>query len=242
MADPNGQFKDKDVTWGIGQSLGIGLLAFLLPQVIVAFVLAFIASVQGVDLQDLISEDNIGVTFALSASISLLGTLIVWLYLKRKNVFKRLGFKKIDWDDVWLAIPGYAVYFVLAFIANIALVALYPELAEQEQDTGFTNAAGIELMMAFVALVIIAPVYEELLFRGFVFRGLAKATSFWPAALTVSFLFGLAHGQLNVAVDTFLVGMVASWLVWHTKSIWPAILLHVIKNFVAYIFLFVLEV
>ena len=236
------QHANDGIDWGAGKALGIGLTAFLLPQLIVGFVLAFYAQTQNKDLDELVSNENIALSFGFTVAISILGTAIVWLALNRKDVWRRLGFVRTKLDDIGLAVPGYVVYFVLALMANLAFAAAFPELADQEQETGFGSATGQELVLAFISLVLIAPLYEELLFRGFVFRGIAKATSFWPAAVATSALFGIAHGQINVAIDTFLVGMVASWLVWRTKSIYPAILLHVIKNFVAYMFIFVLEV
>jgi membrane protease YdiL (CAAX protease family) len=236
------KLKDKDVTWGVGASLGIGLAAFLVPQIIIGIAIAFIAQSRGQTIEEFIGEDNIVLTFVLALSVAVISTLIVRLYMKGTNFWQRIGFRKLSPSEWGLAFPGYLVYFFLAFLANISLALLFPEVADQEQDTGFTNAAGIELWMAFVSLVILAPLYEELLFRGFVFRGLAKATSYWPAALASSALFGIAHAQLNLAIDTFLVGMVASWLVWKTNSLWPAILLHGIKNLIAYIFIFVVEV
>ena len=237
--DPNGL---ESVDWSIGKAAGVGLAAFLLPQVFIGTVLVFVAQSQDKKLSEIVTDENVLLSFAITTFISLSGAGIVWFALNRKNVWRRLGFVKTRWDDIGLAFPGYLVYFVLAFVANLSLSIAFPEVADQEQQTGFMDAAGYELVLAFITLVLMAPLYEEMLFRGFVFRGLAKALSFWPAAITVSALFGLAHGQINVAVDTFLIGMVASWLVWHTKSIWPAILLHVIKNLVAYIFIFVIEV
>ena len=242
MSELQGQLKNKDVTWSLGATLGVGLAAFLVPQLVAGIALAVVAESRGQTLEELIGGDNIAMSFVLTLAIAIIGTFILRLYIKKKDFFKRLGFRKTKWEDVGMGVPGYIVYFFMAFIVNAIFAAYFPELADQAQDTGFDNAMGIELVYAFMTLVILAPVFEELLFRGFVFRGLAKHTSFWPAAISTSALFGLAHGQLNVAIDTFLIGMVASWLVWKTNSLWPAILLHVIKNLVAYLFIFVFEV
>lgn len=243
MEELQGRLKDKDITWKIGASLGIGLTAYLLPQIILAVAIALLAYAQNKPLDEFIAEDNTYLNAAYAILVGLLSTGIVYLYLrKQKHVFRRLGFRKSNFDDIGLALPAYLVYFVLALIANIILAAAFPDVADQVQETGFGGATGLQLVLAFITLVIVAPLYEEILFRGFVFRGLAASTGFWPAALSSSALFGIAHGQLNVAIDTFLIGMVASWLVWKTGSLWPAILLHGIKNFVAYLFIFVFEV
>ena len=242
MEEANVGLQDKKVTWGVAPALLVGLAAFFVPQVVIGAVLGLVAAARDQKLSEFINIDSAGVILLLTIVLSSIGVSILVLYLKPENVWRRLGFKKVKWEDVGLAVPAYLAYFVLAIVASQALTAFYPDIANQAQETGFASASGLGLVWAFITLVILAPLYEETLFRGFVFRGIAKGTAFWPAAIASSALFGIAHQQINVAIDTFIIGIVASWLVWHTKSLWPAILLHVIKNFIAYILLFVLEV
>jgi membrane protease YdiL (CAAX protease family) len=54
----------------------------------------------------------------------------------------------------------------------------------------------------------------------------------------VSALFGLAHMQWNVAIDVFVLSMVACYLRELTGSIWAGIILHCLKNLIAFIALF----
>lgn len=233
----------EETPWGIGASLGVGLAAFLLPQVIAGVIIAIIASVRDQEVSEFVGDENYALSFVLTLAISLIGSWIIFTYVKGKKNFRHLGLVKTSIDDMLTALPAYFVYFVIAFVVNIGLVAFSPELnLDQAQDNAFESAGGFSLVIAFLTLVGIAPLYEELLFRGFVFRGVASRVGMWPAAISTSALFGLAHGQLNVAIDTFILGVVASWLVWKTKSIWPAIILHGIKNTVAYLFIFVFKV
>ncbi len=248
MAEFNKPLQDKDITWGIFASFGVGVAAFLGSRILVGFLIAAIAGSRGQTINEFFGEDNFMLSFVIALAVSVITTLIVMAYMKRKDFWRRVGLRKTSLDDLLTALPTYAAYFLAAFIANIALAAFFPEVDFNiDQQTGFEDASGLALALAFLTLVVVAPFFEELLFRGFIFRGLAAASSFWPAAITTSLLFGLAHAsafetsQLALVIDTFLVGMAASWLTWHTRSIVPAILLHGIKNFMAFVFIFIIE-
>ncbi len=120
---------------------------------------------------------------------------------------------------------------------------LFPSFnGEQAQDIGFsTSINGIELIAVFVSLIVITPIVEELIFRGILFRGLRKDLPFWSSAIITSLAFALAHAQWNVAIDTFALSLALCYLVEKSESIIPSILLHAIKNSLAFIFLFVIK-
>ena len=110
----------------------------------------------------------------------------------------------------------------------------------QAQNTGFTGAASQgEILLAFVSLIIVAPVAEELIFRGYLLGKLRKYAPTWVAVLLTAGLFAVAHGQFNVGLDTFALGVVLCLLRIYSGSLWASILLHMLKNGIAFYFLFV---
>ena len=139
------------------------------------------------------------------------------------------------WRDVAISIAGMVVYAALAMIA-FTLAAQLPFFnPAEQQDLGRTSLYGLEGIWAFLALVVAVPVVEEALFRGLLYGKLRQAhLSYWPAAIVVSLLFAIAHGQLNVAIDVFCLSIVASYLRELTGSIWAGILLHMAKNALAF--------
>jgi membrane protease YdiL (CAAX protease family) len=94
-------------------------------------------------------------------------------------------------------------------------------------------------ILAFITLVVIAPFAEELLFRGYLYGKLKSNVPTVVAAITTSLLFGLAHQQLNVGIDVFILSLVLCTLRSLTGSIWAGVLVHIIKNALAYYLLFV---
>jgi membrane protease YdiL (CAAX protease family) len=110
---------------------------------------------------------------------------------------------------------------------------------DQAQDVGFVGAKGWQLALAFIGLVIIAPVSEEIFFRGFLYRGLRRSWPKWLAAVGTSALLALAHGQWNVGVDVFILSMLLIFVYQKTGNLWLSIGMHATKNLIAFLFLFV---
>lgn len=178
--------------------------------------------------------------------------LLFWFLKVRKAKLADIGLKKPVLRDVGYALIGFAGYFLLYISAVSVLTKLFPLLdTSQKQELGFsTNLAGSGLVLVFIGLVVLPPLVEEIVARGFLFSGLRKNMKFLPAAFVTSFLFGLAHywgGKGGSAiwiasVDTFMLSMVLVYLRERTGSLWASIGLHSLKNFVAFFFLFILKV
>jgi membrane protease YdiL (CAAX protease family) len=83
----------------------------------------------------------------------------------------------------------------------------------------------------FVALVIIPPIAEEMLFRGLILREFARRYSTRHAIFGSAALFALFHLNPWQAVVAFPIGILAAWLVLRTGSIIPGIVLHAALNF-----------
>lgn len=152
------------------------------------------------------------------------------------------------WTDIGLAPVGFIVYFLLA----AGLTAIFNQFtwfdANEVQDVGFNNyLIGIDRLIAFVTLVVVAPVAEEVIFRGWLYGKLRtkltaatnEIVSMVVSILLVSLLFGLIHGQWNVGVNVFAMSIVLCALREITGTIYAGILLHMLKNGVAFYLLYV---
>ncbi|MCB9201817.1 MAG: CPBP family intramembrane metalloprotease [Flavobacteriales bacterium] len=84
---------------------------------------------------------------------------------------------------------------------------------------------------AFLTVGIIAPILEELLFRGIILQGLLnKGKSPFLAIFISSLLFGLIHLNPWQLVGAFILGSAIGFVYYRTQSILTAILLHIINN------------
>lgn len=81
--------------------------------------------------------------------------------------------------------------------------------------------------------VVVAPVVEEVFFRGFLFAGLRTRYGWPAAALISSAFFSLVHLQPTAVVPIFVLGYIFAYLYEQSDSIVPAILMHVCSNALA---------
>ena len=181
--------------------------------------------------------------------IFLAETLAVFGVLKilkvRGLTRKSIGLVRPKLGDIPRALLAFvAFYAVLLVILSIAIL-LVPELdTHQKQLVGFEpTVLGIDRLLAFVGLVILPPLAEEILIRGYLYSGLRRSLAFAPAALFTSLLFGLAHLELGAAaaplwiaaINTFVLSLVLVYLREKAGSLWPPIMVHSLNNLVAFI-------
>jgi len=186
---------------------------------------------------------------------SFVGNLLVWTIMMivllvpmkkwgiLKNFKQELGLDRFpSWSDIGLAILAFFPYAVLSNIFNQTFVVLVPSYDQtQVQQLGFSNfTTQYEVMLAFLALVVAAPIIEEIIFRGYLFGRLRKHAGTVVAILLTSITFAVLHMQLNVGIDVFALSILLCLLRVVTGSIWAGVLLHMIKNGLAYYVLFVM--
>lgn len=165
-----------------------------------------------------------------------------WAVRGIRTTWQELGLTKLPtWVDIALAPAAFIAYTIIAGIVIVAVSSLIPGFdANEAQDVGFEAMSKYyEYILAFITLVVIAPVCEEVLIRGYLYGKLRKVSSFIVALLISSVLFALMHFQWNVAVNVFPLAVILVLLRAKTNSIWAGIFLHMLKNGIAFYLLFI---
>ena len=168
---------------------------------------------------------------------------VPWAVLKLRTTWHDLGLARLpEWRDIGLALAGVVLYFVGASALLFVVSKLIPGFdVAQTQELGISKAQfGWELSLIFLLFVVVGPIAEEIVFRGYLFGALRRArVPFWLAALVTSALFGLAHMQWNVGLNVFVLSLVMCATREMTGSLWASIFIHMIKNGVAFSILMV---
>jgi len=215
--------------WGVLMGIVISVVALLAPWFL-------LSPLFQATIPHLAVSVNVKVAIITGATM-LVGLAIIAAALAAYNKkFRDLGLDKPRLLYFANAFVALFVYIAISLVVQIIVKALFGQgyNAEEAQELGYNALSGLELTIAFVCLVVLAPVTEEIIFRGFMFRGIRKHFPFWAAALLVSGLFGLVHGQWNVGLDVFTMSLISCYLVEKTRSLWPSIFLHVLKNGLAF--------
>lgn len=222
-------------------------VSFIGAQFIVSYLLSVLAMIFPM-LGKMNESVYVTIYAAMSYSLAVLLAIGIPWWLGRRTNKRELGLGRVPtWSDIGLGILGYVAYIALSLVVSstISLLLRGGHLNEA-QDLPFSHLVqNFEFIVAFMTLVVIAPFAEELLFRGYL---LGKLRSFMPVwiAITLSALaFGAMHLpgstglQWLVGIDTFVMGIVVGILRVRTGNIWAGVLVHAIKNAIAFYCLFI---
>lgn len=214
-------------------------------------------TIAGVMLLNISISTNQNIQTTIGAALGYCIALVIAIGLKplitkQKPDKKTLGISRLpSWMDIGLGILSVLPYYLLAgvvvWLGISVLKVIDPSVGQQ---IAFTSVyARIDYAVAFITFVVLAPLAEELLFRGYLLGGLSEKGSRWLAVIVTAVVFGLLHApgftesgivwQWGAAADTFALGIIAGSLRVVTKNIWAGVILHAIKNAVAFYFLFI---
>jgi membrane protease YdiL (CAAX protease family) len=249
-APPHSSGQHANVAWGPVAAIIMTIVSFLAAQFAISFLLVAILSAMGWDSQRASTWlDSITgrFTFIIATETATI-LLLYWFIRRRKGSFRSLGFwRRPNATDVGSGVIGFVVYFVLLIAASALAAQLLNINLDQRQELGFDSVIGSgQLVMAFMSLVLLPPLVEETIFRGFLYTGLRKKLSFlWTTAI-VSGAFGALHlfssseGLLWIAgIDTLILSVILCYLREKTGNLWAGILVHAIKNGIAFFFLYI---
>lgn len=138
----------------------------------------------------------------------------------------------IIWRDALIIAVGVAV-LVDELDRLVTMVFPLPE-GLQSGLSFLTFSTPFEALLVIGGAAVVAPIAEEMIFRGF-FQGQLEA-GYGDATRAVvysSMLFMVLHFNPWWALQIYLLGMVLGYLTWRTGSIWPAVVLHALNNLLA---------
>ncbi len=131
-----------------------------------------------------------------------------------------------------LTIP--AVFFLatgLCVMLNVGMSFIpWNEIGETHVVQDNASMFGIPFSLRLLSYVVIAPLAEELLFRGTVLYKTGEFAPKWIAILLSAIAFGIYHGNLQQGIYAFLCGCVIAWVFVVTGSFWMAVLFHAAAN------------
>jgi uncharacterized protein len=190
-------------------------------------------------LRALSVKPNIDLWAALfSAVFELLFLVPVWWFSARKHKAsaRALGFVKFKFSIV---AAGLGLLFA-CFIFSILYAYLLARFGLQVRTDPTPLLDRLSTPWPyFFTIMLIAPLAEEIFFRGFVFAGLRSRYDWrWAAAISAA-LFAAAHLEITFLVPAFVLGYLFACLYQKSNSVWPGVILHFLWNTFAVIAIYV---
>jgi len=212
------------VPWSITDTwLGVGLLVLLsLGMLIILFM-------------------GVGRRYLQSAGVLILELVyllpILLIFGWRRIPWKHLGFGKFSLNVVGMGCGLLLGAYLLIYLHNSILDMLGIKTQGEQIVEIFSQLESP--FWFFVVAAIIAPIVEELFFRGFLFQGFRQKYGWQPALLLSSAIFGAAHLDPVSLIPTFILGCVLAYVYHRSNSIWPGMIFHAVINSLSLIVVYV---
>lgn len=125
---------------------------------------------------------------------------------------------------VLMLVPGLLMVVAMLMSVLTVLFPMSPSELAMFEEMGSGSAA------ALITTCVLAPVLEEMLFRGLILRSFLAQYPPHQAILGSALLFGAAHLNIYQGVVGLLLGLLTGWLYLRSRSLWPGVLLHMAYN------------
>ena len=225
-APPSAETK---VPWHAGEALLVFVLNLVATGVVI-YVLAGPAN---------LTDDAVTVWAIIANELLLIALTVVWVRARHG-----LGLRALGVHDVTIRSVGLGMGIgLLGLVATALVTSIVLRIIEAVGDGPVETPQQIELsadpstaMLVVIGLgvVVLAPIAEELFFRGFLLAGLRRFMRLWPAVLISAALFAVVHIYPLVIPAIFVLGVILAVLVERRRSIVPAIAAHMTFNAAAF--------
>ena len=211
------------------------LIIFIVVQIIMMYAgVGIWAGIKGEGYQATLQSASTGGNAILTALVQVFSsviTLIIFLKTKWTPLTRGYLLSKPWGTLLWVALFSLGTIIPLSF--------LYEQLGiEMDENTQQIFTSLMKEPWGYVAVGILAPLAEEVVFRGAILRtllGIMSKKNHWVAIIISAALFGLAHFNEAQFINALLMGLLLGWMYYRTGSLVPGILLHWINNTMAYV-------
>jgi uncharacterized protein len=233
MSDVTAETAEPRAPWGLWATLGWVILAFVLSA-IAGFVVVLIWRPDAIMSggADMLKDGPLISVTTVASGVVQVGTLALAAKLARWPTGEYLGLVRPAIRPALIAIL-ILIVFLLGYDALTYLIGR-DVVTPFQVDTYRTARDGGTLPLLWLTFVIVAPVAEEIMFRGFLFRGWVRSEqSAIPGILIISALFAAIHVQYDWfgMLQVFFIGLLLAIARWRSGSTLLTILMHVLINF-----------
>lgn len=233
-------------TWRAVESVPVGLIAGVMAIVLeTAFALAFLPDTAR-SASALADDPGLYAFATYVLPLCTVATVLFWIRFVDHGRFESLGLPpRRPLGDLAIG-AGAAVVMVLGtgIVLQItsAIVDAIAGHHVSNPDQIPTTVSGPLLATSGVAIVLLAPIAEETFFRGFLYKGLRRRFSTWPAAVISGFFFGLIHanGGLRfflIVPSLWLLGVVLAIVYERRQSLLASVAMHATFNLIGFAFI-----
>ncbi len=224
MEEDQMNWKKQD-PWGWREFILLMLLEFIIVIGVVKLIVQPLYAEWLKD--DLYAGTLTGLTIAV---ILMAGIYFIALRPKRLS-WREAGVKAFCPKD-WKLIGLYSVALLIGAVIIVVLTSFIGNSWENSKTEAMQqNVTFFTVLIAFISAAVISPIYEEIFYRGFLYRWLRTRMGLTGALLLSSLIFTIIHiPTYNVMPVNFFSGILFALAYERTGSIWPPVLIHGLTN------------
>lgn len=217
-----------EVPWRAREAILVALLA-LLASILLTLPISLLVS----------DEDLIVASIIVVIEVALAASAVLWVRQRHRRDASALGLERPDARAIGVGVLtgllglGLAQFVVGPIVIGIAN-ALHDGPVELPAQLEFDRPGALVLAITGIGVVAVAPVAEEIFFRGFLFRAIRRWAGLQPAAVLSAAIFAAVHIQPLIMPSIFVLGVVLARAVERQGSLVPAIVAHAVFNAVGY--------
>ncbi|MCE5328963.1 CPBP family intramembrane metalloprotease [bacterium] len=158
---------------------------------------------------------------------------VVWFFAIywRRAKWRDLGFKYYSiLKTVWYSLLALLLILLINFVYVFLMTRIFKISPPPGKFEDLVSNENVSSIMLLIVVSVIAPICEEIFFRGFLYQGFKKRWGVLAGILISSFLFASAHLDLYNFIPLMAIGWILAYIFHKTKSLFPVIFLHAIYN------------
>jgi membrane protease YdiL (CAAX protease family) len=232
-------------TWKAIEALPVGLIALGVTAIVGAILAAVFPAQFSGSASDLRESPGFFAFANMAQEVILLATVLWWVRFVNHGPLAALGLPpRNPWAD---AAVGLMAGVAMVFGAGLALELTHVivdaiaghQVSNPEQVP--ETVKGVYLALSGLVVVVLAPLAEEAFFRGFLYKGLRRRFSMWPAAFISASFFGLVHFAgikfLLIIPSLIGVGVVLAVVYERRQSLLASVATHATFNLIGFLFI-----
>lgn len=186
--------------------------------------------------------DGPGLLISAFVDLVLAGVLLLWLRGRHPGWSRIVGWPAPGrrLREVAVGVGFGLLLEVVTVVASVVVAIFLHEVTGQQVEDTVQITPGLHgwsVVILVAMAIVVAPVVEEFVFRGLLFRSLADRYGFWVGAIASAVPFGLTHAGVGTAVDLWalritltVVGVLLAWVHWRRRNLLANIAAHATFN------------
>jgi membrane protease YdiL (CAAX protease family)/NAD-dependent dihydropyrimidine dehydrogenase PreA subunit len=209
-------------------------VSWTLPEAALAVVSAFALYLAMQAVPRAVTHAPVWSGVALLAYYAALAGLL--FFLARRRGTGMLSAFRLDVAPEWSSLGLGAAVAVgcwlvsVGYYAAVRMAGLRPPAADGPGMATLFGAGAIGAALTMLVLAAIGPVFEEMLLRGTVLEALRLRVGPWPAIAASALVYALLHASVWSFLPFAVLGAALGWLAVRSRSLWPAVVAHVLYN------------